>query len=173
MKKGGGKQKGAAFERAVCEDLSLWVSHGKRDDLFWRSAMSGGRATVKHKTGKANVTQGGDICAVDPAGHALVGPFAIECKFYRDLKLDTSFIRGYGPLIVFWREAVHMAKRQGKIPMLIAKQNGWPVLLVLNGKGAEELYLTDCEILKSVTNNRRRTLYVFNMEEVLATPFPL
>jgi len=167
------KRKGGAFERETCESLSLWVSKGERDDLFWRSAMSGGRATVKQKTGKANVSQGGDICAVDPRGHALVGPFAIECKFYKDLKLDCAFLRGYGPLIKFWREAVHMAKRQGKIPMLIAKQNGWPVLLILNTRGAEELYLTDNAILKSVTNNGRRVLYVFNMEEVLKTQFPL
>jgi len=46
MRKGGGKAKGASFERDICRRLSLWVSAGKQEDVFWRSAMSGGRSTV-------------------------------------------------------------------------------------------------------------------------------
>ena len=47
MRKGGGKEKGSSFERLVCKRMSMWLSKGERDDLFWRSAMSGGRATVQ------------------------------------------------------------------------------------------------------------------------------
>ena len=50
-KPGYGKQKGGEYERTVCKKLSLWVSNGTRDDIFWRSAMSGGRATLQRKKG--------------------------------------------------------------------------------------------------------------------------
>ena len=61
---GYGKQKGSGFERTICHELSMWISHGKHDDLFWRSSMSGGRATVMFKKGGQNRTQNGDITAI-------------------------------------------------------------------------------------------------------------
>ena len=36
--------KGSEFEREMCKCLSLWWTDSKRDDVFWRSAQSGGRA---------------------------------------------------------------------------------------------------------------------------------
>ena len=135
--------------------------------------MSGGRATVKFKAGKANATQGGDISSLDPAGHVLTDKFSIECKFYKDLKLDTSLLRGYGPLIEFWRQARKDAKRQDKSPMLIVKQNGWPTLMVLNPIGVEALGVEGLELVVSNTNRGRRCLYVFDLEEVLKNEFQL
>src|SRR5215216_6431446 len=42
--------KGPQWEREVCRALSLWVTNGERVDVFWRSAMSGGRATVHNRS---------------------------------------------------------------------------------------------------------------------------
>ena len=136
------RQKGQAFERETCEAMSKWLTRGKRTDLFWRSAMSGGRSTVKFKKGKQNVTQGGDLSALDPIGHAFLENFVIECKFYNDLDSASSLLRGYGRLLKFWRETNTDAKRCKKWPLLIAKQNRFPTLLVTNRAGADFLGLS-------------------------------
>ncbi len=122
MKSGGGKQKGSSFERTVCKLLSRWISNGERDDLYWRSAMSGGRATVAKKKG-IDVRQAGDITAVAPEGHVLTDLFYIECKSYRDLQIDSFILDNRGKLAEFWRIAMREAKRYDRRPMLIAKES--------------------------------------------------
>lgn len=72
--------KGASFEREVSKQLSLWWTDGERDDVFWRSSMSGGRATVRGKQGKATANQYGDITATDSIGEPLVSKVVIELK---------------------------------------------------------------------------------------------
>lgn len=72
--------KGSPFEREICRKLSTWWSEGTRDDIFWRSAASGGRATVRSKLGKSTFGQYGDITAVDPIGQPLTRAICIECK---------------------------------------------------------------------------------------------
>lgn len=129
MMAGAGKRKGSAFEREVCKKLSLWVSNGEHEDLFWRSSLSGGRSTVAHKKGKL-VRQAGDICAVEKAGHPLTNQWYIECKFYKSIDLDSWLIKETGKLTVWWKRCKNEAHRYGKDPMLIVKQNGWPVLVV-------------------------------------------
>jgi hypothetical protein len=74
-RKGRGSRKGGSFERKLCKVLSLWW-HGEREDIFWRSAGSGSRATV----GKKILTGHGDICAVDKCGDALCKFLVIEAK---------------------------------------------------------------------------------------------
>lgn len=136
-----GAGKGAAFERETCKKLSLWVSGGKRDDLFWRSAMSGGRASIAFKKGGTNKSQAGDLCAMDHEGIPFMSKFMVECKFYRDLDLFQGVIGNYGRLKKFWVEANKQAKRSGKIPLLVAKQNNFPPLVITNDAGADELHL--------------------------------
>lgn len=131
MRKGGGKAKGAAYEREVCKKLSLWVSHGKREDLFWRSAMSGGRATVGRKQGKSHDQHAGDISATHPEGHALTDKWYVECKAYSDLDIESALMKGEGKLSKFWREAVTQATAYHKMPMVIAKQNQWPPIVLV------------------------------------------
>ena len=72
--------KGASFERQICKTLSLWWTGGKRDDVFWRSSQSGGRATQRAKSGKTTFGSWGDIAAVDPIGLPLLKLVTIELK---------------------------------------------------------------------------------------------
>lgn len=72
--------KGSAFERDICKQLSRWWTGGKRDDVFWRSSQSGGRATQRMKSGKRTYGSYGDITAVDPIGEPLLKLFTIELK---------------------------------------------------------------------------------------------
>lgn len=130
MKAGSGKSKGSAFEREVCRRLSLWLSQGERDDLLWRSAMSGGRATVQFRRGKVNVTQSGDVSAVGQGAFEFCERTFVEAKFYRDLQIGRGIVCGTGSLIKFWDKAVEEASKYSKVPMLVARQNLYPTLAV-------------------------------------------
>jgi hypothetical protein len=118
------KQKGSAFERKICVALSLWVTDGQRKDVFWRSAMSGGRATVRG----LDVRQAGDVCAVAPEGHAFCDQWYVECKHYKSLDFH-CLLKGTGKLHKFWLDTAKKAIKRNKTPMLIARQNGTPVVL--------------------------------------------
>ena len=72
--------KGSEFEREICKELSRWWTGGKRDDVFWRTAMSGGRATVRSRQGKTTAGSYGDITAIDPVGFPFLKAFAMELK---------------------------------------------------------------------------------------------
>lgn len=74
-----GKGKGSGFERDVCKQLSLWWT-GTRDDVFWRSASSGGRATQRHSKNQSTFGQHGDISATDPIGIPLIRMMVVEIK---------------------------------------------------------------------------------------------
>jgi len=132
MKKGGGKIKGGRFERSICVKLSLWVSHGERKDLYWRSAMSGGRATVAKRKGDNLKSHAGDIIATAPEGHVLTDMFYFELKHHKNLQIDSFLIKDTGTLAKFWRDTIQYAKQYGKSPVLIAKQNNMPALVIVN-----------------------------------------
>jgi len=72
--------KGSQFEREVCKILSLWWTDGKREDVFWRTAGSGARATQRNKIGKKTFGQDGDVQATDPIGQPLIDLCSIEIK---------------------------------------------------------------------------------------------
>jgi len=80
LKGGGNSSKGSAYERETCKKLSLWWTHGERDDVFWRSSGSGARAKVRGRQGTATLGQHGDIAATDPIGKPLIDVFTIELK---------------------------------------------------------------------------------------------
>lgn len=76
----GGKAKGGQFERDICRELSLWWTGGRRDDIYWRTSTSGGRATSRAKKGKKTHGQYGDIQATDPRGAPFLRLFTVELK---------------------------------------------------------------------------------------------
>lgn len=130
MRAGAGKSKGASFEREVCRRLSLYLSGGRRDDLLWRSAMSGGRATIQFDAGRVNLTQSGDVTAVGMEAYDFVERTFVEVKHYRDLRIARSIVCGTGDLVAFWKKTVEESSKYGKRPMLVARQNLYPTLVV-------------------------------------------
>lgn len=128
MKPGGGRGKGASFERKVCTALSLWITNGKRDDCFWRSVTSGGRAAHRVKHGKSTVGHAGDIAPTSPEGHALTNAFVIECKHVRDLNVYQAFTKRTGVLHSFWLKLCEQASDHKRAPLLIARQNTFPTM---------------------------------------------
>jgi len=132
------KNKGSRFERLICKMLSRWVTRGARDDVFWRSAMSGGRATFQRKMSRSvpgrmrlveKHTQEGDISAIHPAGAPLLGSVVIECKCYRELRLDQLAYNVRGTFLGIWLDLQRRAEESRRHPMLIAKENNRPILV--------------------------------------------
>ncbi len=130
MRPGGSKQKGSKFEREICSTLSLWISHGKSKDLLWRSSMSGGRGTLAFGNWGRTIKPVGDICAIDPEGFLLTDVFFIECKHLKKLDLGKFLLMGKGPLAPIWAKAKEEAKKYMRSPMLIAKENGKPIIAI-------------------------------------------
>lgn len=59
----------------------MWYSHGERDDIFWRTAGSGARATIRMKnSGKMTSDSAGDISAIHPSGKKLTRMCIFELK---------------------------------------------------------------------------------------------
>jgi hypothetical protein len=123
------KQKGTSFERDTCKRLSLWVTKGERDDVFWRSAVSGGRATTARRYGR-HVEVSGDITAVAPQGHKLTDFVHIECKHLASLDLDGFLLKHKGALVRAINQCWQQAQHAYKTPMLIARQNLYPTIVV-------------------------------------------
>lgn len=97
--------------------------------------MSGGRAT----RARGAVRQAGDITAVAPEGHSLTERFYIEGKFYADLALARFFLEGTGTLAKFWATTCKQAAKYGRAPVLIAKQNQYPVMMLMEPGSIAEL----------------------------------
>jgi hypothetical protein len=148
------KQKGASFERSVCVLLSRWMSNGERDDLYWRSAMSGWRTTVARKKGIELNAQAGDVSCIHADGHALTDNFHIECKHYRDLNY-LGLLKGTGKLVEFWMTTRREATASGKLPLLIAKQNMIEAMACLSLDGARKLQLEKRSLLIAPKLNLR------------------
>lgn len=122
--------KGAGFEIKVCVQLSLWVSGGKNRDLFWRSAMSGGRATTAFKRGVRLDRQAGDICAIAPEGHRITDTYFLECKHRRNIGLESFLLKNIGPMANWWKKTKLEAARHDRQPVMIVRGNNMPILVV-------------------------------------------
>ena len=108
----------------------MWWSSGlpmQRDDIFWRSSQSGGRATQRFKKGKTTYGSYGDVAAVDPVGKLLLKAFTIELKrgYPKCIPGDLLDSNGSKNLWTQWLVQVRRSAEQAgsKGWMLIAKRN--------------------------------------------------
>ena len=53
-----------------------------------------------------------------------------ECKHVKHLGLESFMIKGAGQLEKFWAKAAKEARRNQKVPVIFARQNGWPILVI-------------------------------------------
>lgn len=132
--------KGASFERKISKELSLWWSGGSRDDIFWRSCISGARATVRHRQGKDTFGSYGDIAAVDPVGQDLLRIVTIELKRGRshgspDVLIDALPTKAIRPF--------EAALTQARTAAKLAKSVGW-LLLCQRDRRVSMVYLDIC-----------------------------
>jgi hypothetical protein len=114
--------KGSEYERTISKKLSLWFSEGQRDDIFWRTSQSGGRATIRHRAGKSTANADGDIAAVDESGKSFIRHYLVEIKRGYTKQLDIlNFVDSKSDSILFkWtRKARHECHRAGRQTILI------------------------------------------------------
>ncbi len=140
------KAKGSAFERSVCQRLSLWASDGAREDVFWRSSISGGRATLGSRKARGTkfTAQAGDISAIHPLGHPLLKLFFIECKHLRRLQLDLALYGYKGFLEKLWIKPSKQAAAIRREPLCIVKENRRAELVLTTPKGGR--WLQECRV---------------------------
>lgn len=155
------KQKGGSYEREIAKKLSLWVTNSASDDIFWRSAMSGGRGTL----GKSKNAVG-DICAIDPRGAKICRELFFECKHLKEASLDNA-IRGTGPIYDFWKTAVAQAKSHQRFPVLLVKKNNLPDLFITCNIVVSYLKLRPRAVIPTDLENGNYTMNVFLLKDVL------
>lgn len=121
--------KGSRFEREICKLLSCWwskeICNKQRDDIFWRTSISGGRATIRAKKGKETFGSQGDVTAIDPIGCPLLKVFTIELKRgYSNLSITDLITKQKSKLLDFIQQAKKQ-KELTKTPfwLLILKQD--------------------------------------------------
>jgi hypothetical protein len=131
-KAGMGSKKGAAFEREIAKQFSLWISNDKTQDLLWRSAGSGGRSTLRRKqTGKGIEYHASDIAPLHPDAEPFTGTFTLECKSYQALELrQIIYDWGSSRVAKWWTQAQRDAASVKRIPLMVVKENLKPALLV-------------------------------------------
>lgn len=111
---------GPEYERSTCKRLSMWVSNFERKDVFWRSSMSGGRSTISRRKGEVSATAG-DITCIDTIGEPLTSLFVLECKTYKNPKLEGYFF-GLHPESKKWWDKLLFECQGLKQPLLIIDQ---------------------------------------------------
>ena len=74
------KAKGSQFEREICRLLSKWWTSSARDDIFYRTGASGGRATSRAVKGASTANSAGDVGYLDADGEPLLKAFTFELK---------------------------------------------------------------------------------------------
>jgi hypothetical protein len=131
MKTGGGHQKGSSFERELCKQFSLWISHGERDDVFWRTAGSGARATQRLKQNKQTCNSDGDICCLNAEYAWFTDKIRVEIRrgynHWRISEIFKTKISNNG-LWAYWLNLEKECQEIGKIPLLCWKPDRKPLI---------------------------------------------
>ena len=125
-----GGPKGARFERRICKELSLWVSNEEREDCFWRSSMSGGRATLHIKRGRKTAisAQAGDITAIHKKGMLLSSLVVIDCKEYKSMKWHCLIYGNAGVVQPAWEKLGVESRRDHKSRLLVCTESHQPII---------------------------------------------
>jgi len=137
--------KGGEWERDLSKMLSLWWTHGDRDDVIWRTHGSGSRATTRSRKGLGTLGAAGDLMATDPIAEPLFAYWLAEAKRGYKLAGDNSAAINLlywldkqpshkPPLLFQWwlkaeqerrihqrHEAVIMFRRTAKMPVIMMR----------------------------------------------------
>src|SRR3990167_8795780 len=119
--------KGQEFERQICKQFSLWISEGKRDDVFWRTSGSGARSTSRMKKQISTENSAGDIGYIDPIGKPFIDICLIEIKrgYSSEIELLGSIDGKKEPLLLKWFEKAEGERKHSgrKVVLLITKRD--------------------------------------------------
>lgn len=115
------KRIGNNYEREISKKLSLWISNGESDDIFWRDLSSGARFTNRKKKEKETVIKG-DIVAIDLNYQWFTNLFFIDTKCYKSF--NPFFIdpknKKSNEILNQWKKVISDCPTS-MIPMMICK----------------------------------------------------
>lgn len=158
------KEKGNKYEREIAGKLSLWISEGKNKNLLWRNSSSGARATVSKEKLDNQI---GDISSDSKEGHDFVKLFLVECKHYKDIKLENLIWRTDNSnknILGWWKRYSVDALDNNKILMLICKQNNKEELLFVK---KEFIELFEVSLHHIIVELRDLGMYILNLNKFL------
>jgi len=149
-------QKGPNFERSFCKNLSLWVTSGKDENIFWRSVGSGGRATRK----QLSVHLGDVACFPEKVatGQWFLDLFVVELK-NRNLSIGEVFKKPFEWFLDTGRKC--QLSNVSLLPLIIMKD------------GAKLLTFTHINIIKDLSRDYftfADNFALFDFNIVLNTP---
>jgi hypothetical protein len=134
--------KGSEFERSVCKRLSLWFTQDldkPRDDVFWRTSQSGGRATTRAKGGVKTANSYGDVTFIDPIGQSLIDSCLIELKrgYTNSISL-LDFVdkaKGTPILLQWWHKATEERALAGRqyVLLIFRRDRHLPCIMLSSG----------------------------------------
>ena len=159
------KKKGNKYERIISKKLSLWLSNGERDDLFWRTQSSGGRFTQRMKVGKKTVNQDGDISSTTSESEAFSNMFMIECKNYEDINI-WSLITGKqlkNSILDWWNTYKKNADVLNKKLLLVMRQDFKPDIILTNNFFVNILPIAIFKLDEDV--------YLYKLDDIINTKF--
>ncbi len=109
-----GPQKGKRWEKQFSQEfLSLWWSHGKEQNLFYRTHGSG---TIR------SFREGfGDVLAVNEHATPLTNVYVFELKSYERLNLFSLVDTGFSKVEEWWAKLQVEAAKCGREPVLIIR----------------------------------------------------
>lgn len=186
----GRSAKGSKYERDVCRQLSEWWSQGERDDIFWRTAASGGRATQRNKSKRRTFGQYGDIQAVDPIGSPFMRLVTLELKRgYSKSSFADAVDRSLLAAPQMWEDFVEQASTAAELSgtpfwMLVQKRDSREALVFFPRSfyvalDAAEIDLTAARPLVSMRLNlrqkkgaRKEWVYAMRLAEFLKLVSP-
>ncbi|RLC88849.1 MAG: hypothetical protein DRJ03_01010 [Chloroflexi bacterium] len=132
-------QKGGRFEGELCRVFSKWLTYDKRDDVFYKTSGSGGRATQRQKLQKQTAFSAGDMSFNDPIGKPFIEYFLVEIKrgyntnvIFNSL-IDKDHSKTKTPLIIDWFKKANQERSQNnrKAVMLLMRRDYARTLVVL------------------------------------------
>lgn len=169
-------KKGSQFEREICKLFSLWWTKGKRDDVFWRTSNSGGRATVRSRQGRQTFGQCGDIQATDPIGQPFIDQFSIELKRgYPGTNIATLLDKPDGAAIQPFEKFIEQAivdhkKAKSHSWLLIVKRDRRKPIVYMPWKVFKKFkthVMTYSYITYIGHNKKKRRIAAFQLEDFL------
>jgi hypothetical protein len=168
--------KGDSFERLVPRQLSLWFTHGKRDDLYWRKKNRNRRDGNKYQLG--------DIICETSEGRELTQLFNIELKTgYSKSRSGTTKVKNVPwdlldlidytirknqkvknfVILDFWEQTTRDAKLTSRIPLLIFKRDYHVPVVVISKEHKSLLseYLGDIDVESFLSLNYKDDVLLF------------
>jgi hypothetical protein len=141
--------KGSQYERSICKKLSLWWTQDlkePRDDIFWRTSQSGGRATTRAKQNISTAYSQGDITFIDPIGSPFIDTCLLELKrgYTKDIEVLNFIDKVKGePILLKWWIKGEGEKEESnrKWTMIIFRRDRHKSCIMLNTEMIKEIEL--------------------------------